>query len=142
MNAITKKFMNSTKIPNTHDNMVEKIMDFLSDPGSVAAMIAMSEIGQPALAGVAKRLEENFANSSFPLHHDAPNKNAPNRRNVGWMVKFVMREFCYMPLREGDMKPQPRIGKASRAKYFSTAAVYKKTNNTPNYRLNITIVKN
>ena len=139
MNEIVKSFLNSSKIPETTNHTVEKIMNFLTEPESVQAMILMSELEQPALSGVVKKLEENFAYSDFPLHRNAPDKNAPNRRNVGWMVKYVMREFGYTPIREDSV--QTRIGKFSKASHFSTAAVYEKTIENPNYILILGIEK-
>ena len=140
MKDIVKNFLNSSKIPETPNHTVEKIMDFLTEPESIQAMILMSELEQPALSGVVKKLEEKFAYSDFPLHRNAIDKNAPNRRNVGWMVKYVMREFGYTPIREDSV--QTRIGKYSKAQHFSTAAVYEKTIERPNYTLTLKIDKN
>lgn len=140
MKDIVKNFLNSSKIPETSNHTVEKIMNYLTEPESIQAMILMSELEQPALSGVVKKLEEKFAYSDFPLHRNAPDKNAPNRRNVGWMVKYVMREFGYTPVREDSV--QTRIGKFSKAKHFSTAAVYEKTIDSPNYILKLNIEKN
>ena len=138
MNMITKGFLETTEIQETPNKTVEKIMDFLTEPESVNAMILMSDIGQPALSGIVKKLEDKFAYSDFPLHRDAPDKNAPNRRNIGWIVRYVMREFGYAPLREDVL--QARIGKFSGSKYFTTAAVYHKTNETPNHSLELRII--
>ena len=136
---IVEKFMKSTKIPETKDGNVKKIMQFLTKPQSVNVMISMSEMGFPALSGVVRELEERFAYSDFPLHHDAEDQNAPNRRNIGWMVRFVMREFGYEPIRT---KVQPRIGVFSGSKHFSTAATYKNTNGVPNYSIQLSFVDN
>ena len=138
MNEIVKSFLETTEIQETPNGTVKKIMEFLTMPESVNAMILMTELGQPALSGVVKKLEERFANSDFPLHRNAPNKNAPNRRNIGWMVRFVMREFGYTPLREDTL--QARIGKFSGSEHFTTAAVYHKTNTVPRHSLTITII--
>lgn len=137
-NDITKNFLETTDIKETPNKTVEKIMNFLTEPESVNAMILMSDIGQPALSGVVKKLEEKFAYSDFPLHRNAPDKNAPNRRNIGWMVRYVMREFGYSPLREDAL--QARIGKFSGSEHFTTSAVYHKTNETPNHSLEIKII--
>lgn len=136
MHEITKKFKESSNIPETKNETVEKIMDFLTEPESVSAMILMTEMGQPALSGVVKKLEEKFAHSDFPLHRDATDYNAPNRRNIGWMVRFVMREFGYTPKKT---KVQPRIGSFSGSEHFSTAAIYEKTNENPNYKVCVSI---
>ena len=135
MNQITQKFFNESKIPKNQDSI--DVMDFLSQPESVNQMIAMSKVGLPALAGVVKELEDQYANSKlFPLNHDAADSNAPNRRNIGWMVRFIMREYGYTPVEKGlptsnDSFERTRIGKFSGSKYFGTAAVYSKTIQNP-----------
>ena len=139
MHEITKDFLKKTNIPETPNHTVEQIMDFLLEPESVQAMILMCELNQPALSGVVKKLEDKFAYSDFPLHRNARDKNAPNRRNIGWMVKYIMREFGYSPAKELPL--QTRIGRFSGSKHFSTATVYKKTNNNPNYRIDVEIIR-
>lgn len=142
MNQITKEFFDSSSIPNNQDTV--RVMDFLSKPKSVNKMIVMSEIGLPALTGVVKELEEQFGNCElFPLNHDAENANAPNRRNIGWMVRFVMRAYGYTPIAKGlpnanDSFERTRIGKFSGSKYFGTAAVYAKTISNPDYSIVVT----
>ena len=101
MRLITKKFFETSLIEKNKDTI--SAMDFLCDPVNVQKMINASEAHYPALSAVVAELEEKFAHSEgFPLHHDAPDKNAKNRRNVGWMVRFVMREFGYAPIEKSD----------------------------------------
>lgn len=143
MNQITEKFFASSLIPKNQDTV--RIMDFLSQPKSVNRMIVMSEIGLPALTGVVKELENRFGDCKlFPLNHDAEDANAPNRRNIGWMVRFVMNAYGYTPIKEfsdaNDSYERTRIRKFSGSKYFGTAAVYEKTNLNPQYSIVVTSV--
>ena len=76
----------------------------------------------------------------FPLNHNAADSNAPNRRNIGWMVRFVMKAYGYTPISKGfpdsnDSIERTRIGKFSGSKYFGTAAVYAKTIPNPYYTI-------
>lgn len=144
MNKITEEFFASSSIPQNQDTI--RIMDFLSHPESVNQMIAMSKVGLPALTGVVKELETSFGNCEFfPLNHDAKDSNAPNRRNIGWMVRFIMRSYGYTPIIKGfentnDSMERTRIGKFSGSKYFGTAAVYAKTIPNPQYTIVITSI--
>ncbi len=121
--SMTTDFLRASKIQDTSDHTVAQIMDFLSSPESIDAMLVMTKLGQPALAGVVHELEEKFAYSDFPLHHDAPDQNAPNRRNVGWMVKFIMGRMGYKPKKDIDAS-DTYLKKFAKSKYFSTSAVY------------------
>jgi len=140
MSQITNDFFKDSRIPLTRDS--EAVMDFLSEPESVMQMIAMTKIGLPALAGVVRELENRFADcSEFPLNHDAADANAPNRRNVGWMVRHIMQLYGYTPVASGFISEgsveRTRLGKYSGSRYFATAAVYLKT--IPNPQRTITI---
>lgn len=137
---IINSFMSTTNIQETANGTVKKIMELLTKPESVEAMILMTDLEQPALSGVVKALEDNFAKSDFPLHHDGPGANAPNRRNIGWMIRYIMREFGYTPKKEEPL--QMRVGKFSGSQYFKTAAVYEKTIDHPNYSIATQVVKN
>ncbi len=121
---IIKEFFNSSRIPDTPNGTVTKILDFLLEPESIAAMELMTKLGQPALAGVVKELEENFANSDFPLHHNGPYKNSANRRNVGWILRFVMSKFGYVPKESSGS--DRHLAKFAGSQYFGSAAVYEK----------------
>lgn len=135
--SITQEFFSSSSIEKNADTVA--IMDFLSSPESVNKMIVLADLGLPSLAGVVKELEDRFADCAlFPLHHHAPNSNAPNRRNIGWMVRFIMREYGYTPVMKGiDASGNTRIGKFSGSKYFGNAAVYARTIHNPNRALTI-----
>jgi len=142
MGQITTDFFKSSRIQHTLDS--DAVMDFLSEPESVNQMIAMSKIGVPALAGVVRELENRFANcSDFPLNHNAANSNAPNRRNVGWMVRHIMQLYGYTPVASGYLNSETnvertRLGKYAGSRYFATAAVYSKTIPNPQHSIIIT----
>lgn len=145
MNQLTEDFFKNSSIAQNLDTI--KAMDFLSKPESVNKMIVMSEVGFPALTGVVKELEAQFGSCRlFPLNYDAEDANAPNRRNVGWMVRFIMKAYGYTPVASGlpdagdSYYDRTRIPKASGVEFFSTAAVYEKTN--PNPRYTITVASN
>lgn len=137
---IVNSFMDTTTIPETANKTVRKIMELLTSPESVEAMILMTNLEQPALSGVVKILEDNFAYSDFPLHHNGPGANATNRRNIGWMIKYIMREFGYTPKKEEPLKM--RVGKFSGSQYFQTSAVYEKTIDNPKYSVVTQVVRN
>lgn len=98
MNFVEEFFKGST-ICRTEG--VEKAIQFLSQPNNVAKMIAATEFNLPAITGIVKDLEDLFGdNQDFPLNLDAPNKNAPNRRNIGWIIRFIMAQYGYEPISE------------------------------------------
>jgi hypothetical protein len=130
-NKIVKEFMATTKIPETPNKTLEAMMDFLTEETSVNRMLVATELGLPALTGVVKELETRFAHSDFPLHYDGPHRNSANRRNVGWMVKYIMREYGYVPVEYGES----RIGAFADAQYFKTSTRYEKSDKRGNYRL-------
>lgn len=97
MQEITQKFIENTSIDTNED--VIRVFEFIASTGSVQKMIASTENGKPALAGIVHELEERYADcEGFPLNHEGPDKNVKNRRNVGWMIMFVMREYGYTPI--------------------------------------------
>lgn len=131
MQKITQKFTENTSIEINED--VIKVFEFIASPDSVQKMMTSTENGKPALAGIVHELEERFADcEGFPLNHDGPGKNAKNRRNIGWMIRFVMREYGYTPI---DNSERTRIGVDAGSAYFGNAAVYHVTNSIPNYEI-------
>ena len=129
MRLLTKKFFETTIIEKNKDTIAA--MDFLSSPINIQKMINASDAHFPALSAVVAELEEKFAYSEgFPLHNESVHKNAKNRRNVGWMVRFVMKEFGYTPIKRSD---RTRIGSNSGSKYFGNASLYEKVNRNTNY---------
>lgn len=140
-NKIVDEFMASTRIPETPNGTLKEIMTFLTRPESVNKMIVMTEMGFPALTGVVKELEDKFADSDFPLNLNGPHANSVNRRNIGWMVKYVMREYGYTPKAENSTV-RTRIGNFAGAKYFKTAARYERLRGIPPYEIVVTIKGN
>lgn len=131
MQKITQKFIDNTSIEINED--VIKVFEFIASPDSVQKMIAATKNGKPALSGIVHELEERFADAKgFLLNFDGPAKNAKNRRNIGWMIRFVMREYGYTPI---DNSERTRIGADAGAVYFGNAAEYHLTNNIPNYEI-------
>lgn len=139
MNEIGKKYLETTSLDITNSDIVA-IVDFLSSADSVNKMIVVSDLGLPALTGVVKELEERFANcKGFPLNHDAPDHNAPNRRSIGWMIKFIMKQVGYSPV-DGGLSERARLRDFAGSKYFSTSAIYRK-DRIPNLKINVELVK-
>lgn len=131
MEKILQKFIDNTSIEINQD--VVNVFQFLASPDTVQKMIDASENGKPALAPVVHELEERFGDcEGFPLNHDGPGKNAKNRRNVGWMVRFIMREYGYTSIENSE---RTRMGADAGSKFFGNAAVYHCTNNVPNYEI-------
>ncbi len=131
MRQITSKFFDSSTIEQNTDTIA--VMDFIASPESVNKMINASNAHYPALSGIVVELEEKFGDcEGFPLNHNAADKNAKNRRNVGWMIRFVMREFGYYPIEYSD---RTRIGSNSGSKYFGNASLYEKTTDDSTYLL-------
>lgn len=135
MNQIGRAFLSKTKLDVNNSDIVA-IVDFLSSTDSINKMIVVSDLGLPALTGVVKDLEEKFANcKGFPLNHDAPDHNAPNRRSIGWMIKFIMKQVGYSPV-DGGLSERARLRDFAGSKYFSTSAIYQK-NCTPKFKINV-----
>lgn len=134
MNYIVRLFLASSKIKETKSGTVEQIMEFLTMPENVNAMIEMAKVDLPPLLGVVEELETRFADSDFPLNHDGPHRNSANRRNIGWMIRFILKEFGYAPIRnkQGSV--------THKARYFSSGALYKKVDNDPHCRLKFEII--
>jgi len=131
MRKITAKFVKSTSIELNKD--VIAAFEFISSPDSVIKMINATNNDKPALAGIVRELEERFGDcEGFPLNHKGPGKNAKNRRNIGWIVRFIMREYGFIPVADSE---RTRIGADSKSKYFGNAAVYTKTETIPDYEI-------
>lgn len=126
MRKIAEKIINKTSIVKNKD--VQSVIEFISDPKNVAKMLAATKAGKPALSGIVQELEERFGNcEGMPLNYDGPSRNAQNRRNIGWLVRYVMAEYGYIPLPNSD---RTRIGADSGSKYFTCSSVYKKSDST------------
>ena len=132
MGTFAQEILEHTNIPETPNHTLEKVVQFLTEPKSISAMILMTELGQPALAGVVKELEEKFAYSDMPLHFDGPHNNSVNRRNIGWLVKAVMKGVGYTP-KKNQTEKEMRLRKFCQTKYFTTSALYEKSDELPNH---------
>ena len=123
MRKIAKQILGKTTIVKNKD--IQAAVEFVCEPDSVARMIAATKAGKPALAGIAKELEQRYGDcKGMPLN------NVANRRSVGWIVKYVMAEYGYEPLPNSE---RTRIGVDSGSKYFTSAAIYKKVDNVPTH---------
>ena len=139
MNEIGKKYLETTSLDITNSDIVA-IVNFLSSAESINKMITMSDLGLPALTGIVKELEEKFADcKGFPLNHDAPDHNAPNRRSIGWMIRFIMKQVGYSPV-DGGLNERARLREFAGSKCFSTSAIYQK-DRIPNFGISIDLVK-
>lgn len=106
---------------------VQAIADYMFLPDTVYKLKLASDMGLPVLTLVAHELEEKFdASSNFPLVVTDDCKNAVYRQNVGRMAKFIMGKLGYVPV-EGGLSERARIPAISRARYFSTSAIYENT---------------
>ncbi len=121
---IVNDFFSSSKIKRNNDT--EKMLEYLLQPKSVYRMIVASDFELPALTFVVKELEEEFNDcANAPLNHKGQYQNAVNRQNIGRMVKYIMREFGYVPI-DGKRSERARLPKFSGSEFFSTSAVYAK----------------
>ncbi len=98
-----------------------RVFDFFCQPEVIHSMIVFSEVGLPAFSGIAKELEQNFADAPlFPL------QKLPNRQIVGKMAKFVLEHFGYEPIPK-SMKKNTKLREFSQARLFGQSAIYTKT---------------
>lgn len=102
-----------------------RLFDYLCHPETIHNMIVFSEVGLPAFSGIAKGLEETFADAPlFPL------SKLPNRQVAGKMAKFILSHFGYEPLPESTrkhLKLNVKLREFSRAKLFGQSTIYAKT---------------
>ncbi len=118
---------------------VVDICNYLSQPEIVNKMIIASDMELPVLTLIAKELEEHFdENSTFPVCVLKNNANATARQNVGRIVKFIMGEFGYTP-KYGKLSDRTRLPAISNSQFFSTSAVYEKTEQSK-YQIQIKII--
>ena len=118
-------FCNSFAFKNCAGNSdAQNVFDFLCKPETIHNMMVFTNLELPAISGVAKNLENMFANAPlFPL------TNPQNRQIVRRMVKFILGYFGYEPL-VGGLDDRARLRNFSGAKHFKTASVYE-LKNTP-----------
>lgn len=109
----------------------QSIFDYLSSPSTVNNMIIFSNVGLPALSGIAEHLESSYANDpDFPLssHH--------NRKHVGKMVKYILDFYGYTPV-GGGLEDRAYLRNFSNANHFKTCSIYSMTK-APTLKLTIT----
>lgn len=135
--SITTEFFKRSRISQNQTTIA--IMDFLSSAESVNKMIIASEMGLPVITPIVKELENRFGNSTdFPLNHDGKNHNATNRQNIGRMIKFVMKQFGYIPV-DGGLNERARVPQFAGSEYFSTSGIYSKLQ-SEKYRIEVKII--
>jgi hypothetical protein len=93
------------------DEVMREIFDFLSKGFIIAQMIAMSEAGKPALAPVARDIEQIFLDYGQALDNFT-------KRAIGRMVKTILEPFGY------NAYTQKNLPKSSNSANFQTASVY------------------
>lgn len=127
--GIKDDFMSKTKMIDSsgQKNGIEEMMDYLCEPSVVSKMLIASDMELPVLTLVAKGIEDRFDDkSNLSVVNRKGNSNATARQNVGRMVKHIMRQYGYTPI-DGGLSERARIPAISESKYFSTSAIYKKT---------------
>lgn len=93
------------------------VFNFLANPLNTYRMIMFSDLGLPALNGVASQLEDMFYDDeTFPL------SEPKNRQIVGMMIRYIMGLYGYVPVIRKD---NVRLRYFSKARGFKTGAVYK-----------------
>ena len=127
-------FCNSFAFKNCAGNTdAQNVFDFLCRPETIHNMMVFTNLELPAISGVAKDLENMFANAPlFPL------TDPQNRQIVGRMVKFILEHFGYKPL-AGGLDERARLRNFSEAKLFKTASVYE-LKNTPSNSIVMNII--
>lgn len=95
------------------------IFNYLIKPETISNMIVFSDIGLPAISGIANILETNYSNAvNFPL------TNFNNRQTTGRMVRFILGHFGYEKV-SGGLDKEARLRDFSKAKLYKTSSVYK-----------------
>ena len=107
---------------------LREIVEYLWAPEQVNKLLVLTEMGEPALAGVVKALEARYGTGEFALNCAGVHKNVGHRTGIGWIIRAIMTEYGYETT--GQRK---RLGGYG-ANYFKTASVYEKTGEG-NYRL-------
>lgn len=105
------------------------VFNFLANPLNTYRMIMFSDLGLPALNGVASQLEDMFYDDvTFPL------SEPKNRQIVGMMIKYIMGFYGYVPVTRVNLRY------FSKARGFKTGAMYK-LKEMPKYCIVANIVK-
>lgn len=132
MNEIGKGYLEKTGLKSSEG--LYKVVDFLSSPESVCKMVVVSELGLPAITAVVKELEEKYSNfEDFELNTNKK-ENAANRRTVGWMIKYILKQYGFFPMEVDGSRM--RLRKFSCNRFFMSGAVYSKVT-TGKYRITV-----
>ena len=117
-------FIEENPICKKFDGNAEAILFFetLSKDEAIIKMIDASDNGKPALAPVAKDIENIFESFSAPTI--SLNDNF-TKQSVGLMVKSILKPFGYV------VTVQKNMPKEYDTKYFKSASCYKLDENTP-----------
>lgn len=104
---------NCSKFRGDADAML--IFDFLSRDSNIIQMIEASDSGKPALAPLAKNIEQILDGIKNPSISFDDNFT---KQAVGMMVKCILSPFAYIVLTQKDLP------KSAGAKKFKSASVY------------------
>lgn len=119
-------FTDFTSTDLLNNSGASNVFDFLSEPLNIHSLIIFSDLGLPAISGIASTLEDNFSNDpTFPL------SDFRNRQTTGRMVKFILGHFGYTP-QTGGLDERARLRNFSNASNFKTASVYSLTEKPKN----------
>ena len=99
----------------------QSLFNYLSLPKTVANIIVFTDLGLPALSGIASTLEKNFGTSEeFPLSNDT------NRQIVGKMIRFILEFYGYSPISNASSSDK-QLRDFSNATLFKSSAIYEKS---------------
>ena len=107
----------------------EAVFEFLWKAENISRMIHMTERGLPALIGVVQELESKYAEQA-----DFSLAVPYNRQIIGRMVKNTLSYFGYAPLSKGQDR-SVRLREFSKSAYFTTSAIYHRTDATPTFNI-------
>ena len=102
----------------------ERVYSRLTDPEAITKMTNASDLGLPALSGIARILEDEFEDDpDFPLG------DFKNRQQVGRMIKHILGHFGYVPEVTGlpSKNGNTALRDFCRNRLFRTGAIFKKT---------------
>lgn len=123
MNQIAENYLQKTSLESNNEDL-KKIVEFLSKPETVNKMIVVSELGLPAITAVVQELESNYADlPAFELNLNKK-ENTANRRTVGWIIKYIMKQYGMFPMEVESSRM--RLRKFSKNRYFLSGAIYSK----------------
>lgn len=123
MNQIAENYLQKTSLESSNEDL-KKIVQFLSKPETVNKMIVVSELGLPAITAIVQELESDYADlPAFELNLNKK-ENAANRRTVGWIIKYIMKQYGMFPMEVESSRM--RLRKFSKNRYFLSGSIYSK----------------